>query len=337
MRRIPAVSVVLFLLIPMFTLGASSSGYDYRGNSMGFTGASVSGNTGSYFRNPASLFFHDQEDVFTFSFGLWDTYLESNSAPFPFLPGGDMRARYAGNNVAVSFVLETLLEDRHRMENGVRFYNSDHVLDVDACFSIGWKYFSAGLGISAGYIWSRDNIFIKDSNRLQDLILNMIAENYTRLNGSENANIRAGVQANYENYTLGVLFPSVFGYYGSEIHFDMLESFRATDLGISYRGNRYSGRARLRALVLDGAVEVHNVGNSLRTLAGGAELTLQIMADYTVSLRMGYEALFTDLLDGTFTAGIGALLRNVNINILSEWGIGEDKRIKYGLTVGMLL
>ncbi len=336
MRRIPAVSVILILLLPLFTLGASD-GSDYRGNSMGFTGASVSGNTGSYFRNPASLFFHDQEDAFTFSFGLWDTYLESNGAPFPFLPGGDMRARYAGNNVSVSLVLETLLEDRNRMEDGGRFYNSDHVLDVDACFSVGWKYFSAGLGISAGYIWSRDNVFVKDSNRIQDLFLNMVAENYTRLIGSENANIRAGVQANYENYTLGILFPSVFGYYGSEIHFDLLDTVKGTDLGLSYRGNRYSGRARLRALVLDGAVEVHNVGNSRRTLAGGAELTLQIMADYTVSIRMGYEAPFTDLLGGTFTAGLGALLRNVNINILSEWDIGLENRIKYGLTVGMLL
>ncbi len=336
MKRIPAVLIVLLLCIPLFTLGAAN-GSDYRGASMGFTGASVSGNTGSYFRNPASLFFHDQEDAFTFSFGLWDTYLEANHAPFPFLPGGDIRARYAGNNVSVGLVLETMLEDRNRMEDGGRFYNSDHILNVDACFSIGWKYFSAGLGISAGYIWSRDNIFIKDSSRFQYLNETTTAEIYTRLNGSENVNIRAGLQANYENYTLGILFPSVFGYYGSEIHFDLLDTLKGTDLGISYKGNRYSGRARLRALVLDGAVEVHNVGNPGRTLAGGAELTLQIMADYTVSLRMGYEAPMNDLLDGTFTAGAGALLRKVNINILSEWGIGSEKRIKYGLTVGMLL
>ena len=336
MRKKTVVLIALLLFVSLLTLGASD-GSDARGDSMGFTGASVSGNRGSYFRNPASLFFHDPEDAFTFSFGIWDTYIESNHAPFPFLPGGDMRARYAGNNVSVGLVLETKLEDRNRYEDGGRFYNSDHVLDVDACFSIGWKYFSAGLGISAGSVWSRDNILVKDSSRFSDLLLNMIAEKYTRLNGSENANIRAGVQVNYENYTLGILFPSVFGYYSSEIHFDLLNTLKGTHLGISYKGNRYSGRARLRALVLDGAVELHNVGNPQRTLCGGAELTLQIMADYTVSLRLGYEAPMNDLPDGTVTAGAGALLRNVNINLLSEWGIGSEKRIKYGLTVGMFL
>lgn len=337
MRSKKPVLFAILLLIPLFALGASDYGSDYRQESMGFTGASVSGNTGSNFRNPASLFFHDGSDSFTFDFGIRDTYYESKDVPFPFLPGGDLRARYAGSNVSVGISLETILEDREESENGGRYYDSDHVLDVDACFAVGWKYFSAGLGISASSIWSRDNLFIKDDNRIIDLFLNMVAENYTRVNGSESVNIRMGFQGNYENYTFGFLMPSVFSYFLSKIHFNMLDMLKESQVGLSYRGNRYSGRARLQSLVLDGAVEVHNIGYEERTLNAGFEVTLQIMSDYTVSLRAGYEAPFISLGEGIVTVGLGSLLRNVNINILSEWKIGDYRYIRYGLTAGMIL
>ncbi len=335
-RKVFVLSALL-LFVPLAVLFAGTYGSDYRQDSMGYTGASVSGNRASNFRNPASLFFNDGRDSFTFDFGGWDTYKEYKGAPFPFLPGGDLRLRYAGNNVSVGLVLETMLEDRNEYENGGRYYNSNHILTVDACFSIGWKYFSAGLGISAGSIWARDNLFIKDSNRFVDLFLNMVAENYTRLNGSESVNIRMGVQANYENYTFGFLLPSVFSYFSSEIYFDMLDMLKGSQVGLSYRGNRYSGRARLQTLVIDGAVEVHNLGFNGRTLNAGAELTLQIMSDYSVSLRGGYEAPLNDLANGLITLGLGGFLRSVNINIFCDWKLKEYKYIKYGLTVGMLL
>ena len=337
MRSKTLVLFAVLLFIPLFALGASGYGSDYRQDSMGFTGASVSGNRGSNFRNPASLFFHDGSDSFTFDFGFWDTYNDSIDVPFPFLPGGDLRARYAGTNVSVGVVLETMLEDRDESENGGRYYNSDHVLTVDACFAVGWKYFSAGLGISAGAVWSRDNLFIKDDNRFIDLFLNMVAENYTRISGYESVNIRTGFQVNYENYTFGFLMPSVFRYFSSEIYFNFLDMLKQSHLGFSYRGNRYAGRARLQTLVLDGAVEVHNIGYETRTLNAGVELTLQIMSDHSVSLRAGYEAPFTDLGNAIITVGLGSVLRNVNINIISEWNIGDYRYIKYGVTAGMLL
>ena len=314
-----AVSILLALVC----LAAFAVPADFRLRAMGDVSASISGNDGSYFLNPASLFFHNKADFFGTEFSLSDRWIRDEGKEFPFLPSGDLKLRFAGTNLAFTGTLDTVSE-----VNGDN-YDALRTATADIAASIGWNFVSAGIGLDAGVSWERENFKVGSSSRIADFFLNMAAAKYAFKPESELAEVRAGIQFAYGGFTFGVLLPKLFTYEHNETAF----AWEGLSAGLSYNGTRYHGRARLNTFVFNMAVEVHDLGRDTRYGNAGAELIVQISPEINLAFRGGYIAGLSDMEHGTITAGLGLKYGKVYMNLATEFPVEPD-RVKYSICAG---
>jgi len=160
-----------------------------------------------------------------------------------------------------------------------------------------------------------------------DFLLNMVAAEYRRVDDSEYAVVRTGVQIAYGGFRLGVLAPFVYTYSEGDGFF----SSSGLSAGISYKGNKYHGRARLNSFVVSALAEVHNLLGETKTIHLGAELTVNISSSNEVSVRAGYESMLSDFGSGSLTLGASAGMGKFEIGAFTEIDINDPESVEYSV------
>lgn len=314
--------LVLILLILCAALSAFPA--DYRFRAMGNIQAAGTA-------NPASIYFHDQNDFFSARYAFLDSYSRDEDVSFPFLPEGDLRVSFTGRYL--SFTGNLLSEcDPVSESPGATYYNGLRTISADINATLGLQNMvSAGIGLVAGMVWERENFAVDNSHRIEDFFLNTVTGRYNRVADSEFADVRLGVQFNYNMFTLGIMVPSVFVYGEGEGRF----RWEGLSVGITFSGNRYYGRARLNPVVVSAALEARNLGKENRIFSGGLEIMLQFVTDWSVAVRGGYESDPGFTWPGTVTAGIGARMGDFELDLNAGIPLDEGKRYTYSISAAM--
>ena len=315
----------LFLvLVLLFVAGCCAFALpsDLRLRAMGNANASDSGDNSVVFFNPASLYFHNTDDFLNVHVSLSDYHESGQGRKAPFLPGGDFHARFAGKFLSFtgSIMTQSSRHDQH--------YDSLRTFSADISATAGWNDFiSAGIGLNAGLSAEREGFVVHDNSRLTDFVLNMVAGEYKRVDDSEYAVVRTGVQVSYGGFRFGVLAPFVYTYSEGNGNF----SYGGLSAGISYRGSKYHGRARLNSFVVSALAEIHNLLEEAKTLHLGAELTVNISSSNDFSIRAGYEGMLSDLKSGSLTFGACAGMGKFEINGFIEMDLNRHTNLEYSL------
>ena len=320
--------VLVLTLVVLSGAFSSSLPSDFRLMSMGNANATGNGDCGIVFNNPASLYFHNSSDFLTVHTSLSDSHQSGEGWNLPFIPGGDFHARFAGKFLSFTGSIMTQSYSIRTDVDGQKYYGSLRSFSADISATAGWKdIIAAGIGLNAGLSADRDGFVVKDGSRLTDFLLNMVAGEYSRIDDSEFATVRAGVQVLLGGFRIGILAPRVYTYE------DRKTAFSADGLsaGISYEGSRYYGRARLNTLVVSALAEIHDIANEYRTLHVGGEITLNITSSNNVSLRAGYTCYPKYYDDGTVTLGACAVMGRFELNGYVDFQIKRPGTVQYAL------
>ena len=313
---------IAFVLLFVSGFCAFALPSDLRLRAMGNANASDSGDNSVVFFNPASLYFRNSDDFLNVHVSLSDYHESGQGRKAPFLPGGDFHARFAGKFLSFtgSIMTQSSKHDQH--------YDSVRTFSADVSATAGWNDFvSAGIGLNAGLSAEREGFLVSDDNRLMDFLLNMVAGEYRRIDNSEYAIVRTGIQFSYGGFRIGVLAPFVYTYSEGDGNF----SSGGLSAGISYRGSKYHGRARLNSFVVSALAEVHDLIGESKTLHLGAELTVNISSYNDFSIRAGYEGMLSDLKRGSLTLGAGAGMGKFEINAFLEMDMNNHGNVEYSL------
>ena len=308
--------LVLLVLSGIFALPS-----DFRLRAMGNANATGNGDCGIVFNNPASLYFHNSSDFLTVHSSLYDRHESGEDNAFPFLPGGDFHARFAGK--FLSFTGSIMTQSYHDLN-----YDSLRTFSADVSATAGWNdIIAGGIGLNAGFISVREGFKVNDNSRLMDFLMNMVAGEYTRIDDSEFATVRAGVQISVGNFRIGVMAPFVYTYLKDSGVF----SAEGLSAGISYEGSKYYGRARLNKFVVSVLAEIHDMVGDSKSLHVGGELTLNMTPANNFSLRAGYECYLKNASNGTLTMGACAVMGKFEINGYVDIEINNPGNVQYAL------
>ena len=331
-KKLKLLSFLLFLFVLQSVFAQTNYGSDFRLQSMGETGVSDPGDWGSYFRNPAALFSHNKVDVLSVSLEYEDLFSYEGSASFPVMPASDIRIRFAGTNLSAGLIIGARSLERE-IEETYRKMDIEKNVVADFCFSIGVTHFSAGVGLTAGIQWIRENVLVYDSARFNQLLLNMVAGEYRKLENGQFFNLRGGLQINYAGFIVGLLVPDAFYFKEGISYFSFENLLNSMQLGISYYGSKYGKRAHLLPVVVGVNSEFENVVSEDRKFNIGLEVSYQMLSDYVVYGRAGYKSQNGDLVPQIITAGMGLKLKNFYFNFYSNIPL-TDEKAEYGVSVG---
>ena len=311
-----------FALIALVCLGAFALPSDFRLRAMGNANACDTSENGAIFNNPASLYFHNSETFLNVHVSLSDFHKSDETVGWPFLPGGDFHARFAGKFLSFTGSVMT----QSTSYNGQ--YDSIRTFAADISATAGWKESaSLGIGLNAGLKSEREDFQVSDNNRLMDFLRNMIAGEYKRIDDSEFAIVRVGGQISYGGFRIGIVAPQVYTYQNGSGVF----SSSGLSAGIAYNGSQYYGRARLNTFVISALAEIHNLIDEEKSLHVGAELAVNITASNKFSLRAGYESSLNNMSGGTLTLGASAVSGRLEINTFVELPVQDPQTISYAL------
>ena len=311
-----------FVLFCLICTGVFALPSDFRLRAMGNASACDTSDNGIIFNNPAALYFHNSEDFLNVHVSLSDFHSSSDTVKWPFLPGGDFHARFAGKFLAFTGSIMT----QSVLHNGN--YDSIRTFAADISATAGWRDFvSVGIGLNAGLESERSGFRVSDNNRLMDFLRNMVAGEYRRVDESEYAVARIGAQVSYGGFRFGILAPQVYTYREGGGVF----SADGLSVGIAYNGNKYHGRARLNTLVLSALAEIHDIASKVKSLHAGMELTVNITSSNKFSLRAGYESPLTDMSSGTLTLGACAVSGRFEMNAFVEMPMYDTKTYSYAV------
>jgi hypothetical protein len=324
MKKLFLALVLVFVVLAGITALPS----DFRLKAMGNANATGNGDCGIVFNNPASIYFHNSSDFLTVHTSLYDRHESGEGRNFPFLPGGDFHARFAGKFLSFTGSLVTQSFFLRSDDDGLKYYDSLRTFSADVAATVGWNdIIAAGIGLNAGLSSERAGFQVADNSRFMDFVLNMLTGEYTRIDASEFASVRAGVQISVGAFRVGVLAPQVYTYAKDKGVF----SAEGLSGGIAYEGSKYHGRARLNTVVVSALVEIHNMAGEHKSLHVGGELTMNITSSNNVSVRAGYECFLKDYLNGTLTLGACAVMGEFEINGYVGLEINNPGTVQYAL------
>lgn len=309
-------------LIALVFLGVSALPSDFRLRAMGNANACDTSENGAIFTNPASLYFHNSETFLNVHVSLSDYHKSDETDGWPFLPGGDFHARFAGKFLSFtgSIMTQSISHNGH--------YDSIRTFAADVSATAGWKeYASVGIGLNAGLKSEREGFYVSDNNRLMDFVRNMIAGEYSRIDDSEFAVVRAGAQISYGGFRIGLMAPQVYTYQNGNGVF----SSSGLSAGVAYNGSQYYGRARLNTFVISALVEINNLIDEEKILHTGAELSINVTPSNKFSVRAGYESSLSNMSEGTLTLGASAVSGRFEINTFVELPVQNLQTISYSI------
>jgi hypothetical protein len=323
----------------MLCLFCVSSGFAYtqqfgslRNQAMGGAGVALADDPISFYMNPASLYFQE-EGLFLISGSHGDRIAPSafkNGEPVPLLqePVTGFGALFSSRFLALSLELQYSLIQRDDSLLDSAGYVALNASKIQLNAAYGWRNISLGFFARGGNVLKRTNINISRDSPFIDYFKQTYFEQY-RDYEDQFFSTGAGFLITYQWISMGFVTQSLFemDYASNELVLEMASVFDKLAIGIAFSTPMYNVSNELNLLALSLVMDVSNIGDDeQRLLSLGAEMNIQLLPEYSVSLRAGYRERRTEIASiftlngdlGHTTYGIGARINRFEVEGLVE-------------------
>lgn len=293
MKKLICLLTVFISFLPLFALENPYA------QSMGLTSLAMTDSEIASFVNPAQTYFFDNSHSFEFtlrSSDNWGKGMLSN-------PGFDINGVFAAKRISVGFSSRL-----NSVPIAANTYNITNESELDVTAAYGFKFFSAGVGVTAGSTKVRKNLDIRHDRRLFDLIKNSFFEEFNRIKDSEYITVRAGVQFKFKQLSIGAVVNNLVD--GSESNAPAWGE--RVNLGFFWQQDKFAERGQLKPFVLSAGVEFLKMASSKCELRAGFDATIQLVRDYTISVRAGLAAPIAHFSKGNQIISVGAKLKMID-------------------------
>lgn len=344
-----ALLILLISFVTLFSLQAVplTNLPDLRQLAMGSTAVAIKEFHGSFPRNPA-LLFQRESNLFRIGIRFQETITTATKAndPIPAIqnPKSTFELMFSNRYLGLSIALANNLLERDPVQDQLNFvaYNDSK---VELNVSYGWRSFSFGFyaqGASQAY----KDVILRKESPVTDYLEQAYLSRYDRQ--SEDGQFFSsgiGFLLTYQWASIGFMTDSLFNlnYDTNELSLDIVDSFKASSVGIGISTNKYNKDNELNWFVFNGGFDLTNIGSSqLRTLRFGIEGKIQFMNNLYVAIRGGYrenrpseKSLFAFDGNGILTAGLGSRFGSFAVDLAAEIPLNKDYfQLAAGLTWG---
>lgn len=284
---------------------------------MGSAGVALVASPSSFFFNPAILYITGREKTFlTVSGSYHDSIKPSNFGAHllnPLLenPFTHLSASFSGNNAALTIQNQVSLNDRQDEEAFTRYTGLTHTL-LQLDWATGRSFFAFGLNVKALAVSQRSPIDIYADRLLSDFIVQTSLGRYETLENEAFISVGIGLLLDYDWFKMGIASDNFAYALGSDpLQISADEIFQTLDWGFSFSTPTYDSNNLLHLFKLQAALDFVDLGSvETREIRMGADLKLQLLPTWSVSLKTGYREKKqspTDLLKFDFSQGIHTL------------------------------
>ncbi|MBO6048714.1 MAG: hypothetical protein J6U27_02020 [Spirochaetales bacterium] len=317
MKKIALLAAVLILA------SGTLCAIDPRLSAMGGIGIAVRGADMQSYPNPASVFFDENRKTFSFHVDVEDTLGER---PIPYIPSSAMDINFIADMLTLGIEIDCFAIPRIDNTNVNLFQEA--ILSFN--FSAGYGAFSAGIGVTGGSVQQRLDVKM---DSIWDFPVQAYLSPFDRVVNSEYIQVSAGLMAVAGNFSFGMLMSNILERTDSGTEFNFKTLFSHTGFGVYYSRSRYSSRGIMNNFIYSFGVDVDSAFTDDRTINAGAELQFRLVRDSSISARAGYRASFSNFENGTISAGIGVLIRMIEVALNADFPKDEKPRAKVLLTV----
>lgn len=313
---------VLLAAVLFFSLGMLCA-IDPRLSAMGRIGIAVRGLDMQSYPNPAAVFFDDNRMTFAFHMDVEDTL---GVRPVLYIPSSALDINFIADMLTLGIEIDCYSVARTDNSNVNLFQET--ILSFN--YSAGIGSFSAGIGVTGGSVQQRLDVKM---DSVWDFPVQAYLSPFDRVVNSEYIQVSAGLMAVAGNFSIGILMSNILERTESGTKFNFETLFSHTGFGVYYSRSQYSSRGILNNFIYSFGVDVDSAFSDDRTLNAGAELQFRMVRDSSISARLGYSATLSDFENGTVTAGLGVMIRRVEVSLNADFPKDEKPRVKVMLTV----
>lgn len=314
---------------------------DLQTRAMGGISPSGTGNSITFFQNPAGVYFYNQTQKFVLQTTFFDTH---GSDDFIFFeqPEINIKGLFIGSRIALGLGADSYASDLNIISSELRNYTNFRRFDIALSAAYGYKNFAIGGTVYGGSYSHKPNVEIEKDKAFSHLISKAFFAEHTRVVNSEFVDIRFGMMCKLDSMSISVKSDKTLSYTGSQKDLSFKDALDTTCFGIYFNRDRYRRRGRLNNWVFTAGVEGNNVfDKDSAQFCAGAEVGLQLSRDYTVSLRFGYNSMMKNMDDGSVTFGVGSRLGKIDIGLMCEMPMdylkGNSKELRMGLGFSYLI
>lgn len=317
------VLTVLIAISVAFSLCAIPNSYS---ESMGLASISMTDTDVLTFVNPAQTFFYDNSHAFEIGISGSDNLGKGLYSD----PEFDLVGVFAARRIAVGFSTAITTDQSSPLHYSIQ---KDFNLDISA--ALGTDNFAIGAGVTVGSSKIRSEIETLSKNKGFNLTKDAFFEEFRRLSDSQFVSIRAGLDYRYKNFSFGFVLNDIVT--NSEANMkELLKQWgKGMNAGISWQSDKFSDRGRVKPLVFSAGVEGISILSSDASLNVGLDATLQLMRDYTVSVRTGFNTQFNDFSKASQVVSVGARINIVDcsVSVILPYEKTDDLFVKANVTV----
>lgn len=267
--------LVLFFTLIALNVFALTYDTDIKQRSMALSGIADCTSETNFYKNPAGLYLNERDNNFVLSVGYSDEIY--------------VKSEFVGQRISFAINVDN-------QEKNINDLQRDVIFSFNA--AAGFDYLGLGVGIYGGSSMEQSNV----TNRIYQSIFG----DYIRIEDSQFVNIRIGAMYRLSDFTFGLMADRVLTYQGYEEHLSVSHAFDYISGGAYWNQSKYAKRGRLNKWVFSAGVETLNIfNNNERALAYGAEATIQLANDYSVSFRGGMQTPLFNTNQVFYSAGLG--------------------------------
>ncbi|WP_320130556.1 hypothetical protein [uncultured Sphaerochaeta sp.] len=307
--------------------------------------------------NPAALYYRGIDNSSLYVSGSYnDTIVPSNFSnneanPLLEAPISNFCVSFSGSNLALTFETKSSLTDRIVDIDGTSYVaNSSTLFQLD--WAVGTSTLAFGLSLRAVSYSERSPVEIRSDHLLGDYFVETILGKYETLEDESTISAGLGLLLNYDWFKMGVTSDS-FAYSkgGNALAISSESLFKTLDWGFALSSPVYDRTNQLNLFKFEAAMDLCNIGDAdTREVRFGADLKLQLLPYWSVSLKTGYRETKPTLTDffavvpsnGVHTLGLSVLLNRFSLDLACaiplEWYIGtrnEDSSVAVTLAMSL--
>lgn len=321
---------VLILVAAVFDLSAFAlDGTGTYGEAMGRSGLSLALGSDSFFANPALLASQRSISPSLITHLRFADDLVGGRTRLDFeRPLADGSISFLAKNLALTIQSRTLFDGHQDYGSYSTYEGSKQTL-----FELDWAWGSGpiSLGFRAQAVArsERADIRLNADQLVLDYLVQSAVATYQSVEQMASISFGMGLLLDYEWIAMGVVVGQFAASYGEQpLVLDGDSLFKSLGWGLSLSSPAYTAANDLHLFRFQGSLDLVNLGSDeSRQVRMGVALTLQLLADWSVSLLSGYREVkkqASDLVrlspsDGLHTVGLVAELGRATVLLCYEY------------------
>lgn len=294
---------ILLTVLSVCSLFAIANPYT---ESMGLASIAMMDTDVATFVNPAQTYFYDNSHPLEISLTGSDNWGKGTFSD----PKINLSAIFAAKRIAIGFSTGVVTDQKSPIN-----YSIQKDFNLDLSVALGIKNFGVGLGVSAGSSKIRSELDALNKKKAFSFTKDAFFEEFRRLSGSEFVSVRVGADYKFKEFSIGFVLNDLFANGDSDVKSVLSRWAKGTDIGIAWQQDKFSARGRLKPLAFSAGVEALSVLSSDAQLNAGAQATLQLLRNYTISVRTGLSAPFKNVKNGYQILTVGAKISLVDCSL----------------------